>query len=437
MCSVVNLLAAKPYNMPVTWARLNLRQTNWPIMFAASALLGIVIGYFITLVYHPDLIPPVFRFGGLNRPTTVLLLGVDIVYFRSRGHAKADQAAFNGRSDTMLLARFDPIRNQFSVLSIPRDTSCEIPGNGRQKINSANALGGPQLACRTVHNLTGIPIDHYLVLNVHGLVDLVDAVGGITVQVPKRMRYRDNAAKLNINLAPGPHRLNGTEAMGFVRFRHDALGDIGRVQRQELFMRAVMDQAASPACWTKAPQIIKMAGNYIKTDMSVAEMMQVLSFMRGVPEDKQQLVMLPGNFSGTGDWAVDEEALSRVVSAMLGQQAAPLTRDQVRLSIENASSSPQLARKLSRYLSGFGYPIVSVSGKSDFVSGPVSTSRIIAERGNSADARQLQKDLKSRGKIVNASIGDIQSSITLVAGDDLIPLVEASSGRTTKKKLSR
>lgn len=388
-----------------------------------------MLGYFITLVYRPGLIPPVFRFGGLNRPTTILLLGVDIVYSGSRRHVRADKLSFNGRSDTMMLASLDPIRNRFGVLSIPRDTSCEIPGYGRQKINGANALGGEQLACRTVQELTGVPIEHYVVLNVHGLVELVDALGGVTIKVPKRMSYRDRSAKLNIDLSAGPHMLNGTEAMGFVRFRHDALGDIGRVQRQEMFMRAVMDKAMSAESWAKVPQLVKIAGNYVKTDLSWSEIMQVLSFMRAVPKENQQMVLLPGNFSGTGDWAADDQALRKVVAGMQGRDSRALTRDQVPVAIENASSSPQLGRKLSRYLSKFGYPVISVTNKIDASSGPLARSRIIAERGNPAEAKQIFADLKCRGEIVNASIGDIQSSITLIAGDDLIPLVEASSWR--------
>lgn len=411
---------------------MKLRQTNWPIMFIASALLGVAIGYFITLVYQPNLIPPALRIGGLNRPATVLLLGVDIVYVKGRRSLHSDHNAFNGRSDTILLARFNPLSNQFSVLSIPRDTACDIPGYGRQKINGANALGGPQLACRTVQDLTGIPIDHYVVLNVHGLVDLVDALGGIQVQVPKRMRYHDYSAKLDINLNPGPSLLDGKAAMGFVRFRHDALGDIGRVQRQELFMRAVMDKAISPVTWAKAPDLLRIAQSYIKTDMNVTQMMQILNFVRAVPKDGQQMVMLPGNFSGSGDWAVDEEALRKVVASMLGRPAAAAVRSQIRVSIENASSSPGLGRKLARYLSRFGYQIMAVDSKSDTYMGPIAASKIIAEMANPADAKQLQTDLRQRGEIVNASLGDIQSAITIVAGDDLIPLVEAATWRGSK-----
>lgn len=409
-------------------------QTKWLLMFAGCALLGVAIGYIITLLYRPQLLPPAFRLGGLQRPSTVLLLGVDIVYGGDRRHARADAGSFQGRSDTIMLARFDPISNSFSVLSIPRDTNCDIPGHGRQKINGANALGGEQLAMRTVEELTGVHCDHFVVLNVHGLVELVDALGGLTINIPKRMHYRDRSAKLNINLEAGPYTMNGTEAMGFVRFRHDALGDIGRVQRQELFIQAVMDKALSPSSWAKLPSLVSIAQKHVRTDLDVQQITRILTFVRGVPKSKQHMVMLPGGFSGTGDWAVDEAGLRRVVASMMGQTHPASQRTELKITVENASSSPGLHRKLSRYLSNMGYPILASSNKSDLFPAPQASSKIIAERHNPEDASLLRIDLKNRGEIINASIGDIQSCLTLVAGDDLIPLVEAEPAADKKRQ---
>lgn len=363
--------------------------------------------------------------GGLTKPTTVLLLGVDIVYSRVRRGIKADAKSFQGRSDTIMVARFDPIRNQFSVLSIPRDTSADVPGAGRQKINGANALGGPRLAVQTVQRLIDMPIDHYVVLNVHGLVELVDALGGIAVTIPKRMRYHDRAAKLDIALDPGTHVLNGTQAMGFVRFRHDALGDIGRVQRQEIFMRAVMEKAVKPESWAKIPKLIEIAQSHIVTDLTPAQMVEIAAFARAVDKADQHMVMLPGRFSGTGDWAVDHDALKKVTAMMNGEPMLAAPRAQIRLAIENASSSRDTARRLSQYLQSLGYPIGITSSKSDRYESPQAQTKVIAEKGNPLDAGLVNGDLNDIGEIVHASIGDIDCSITIVAGDDLIPFLKA------------
>jgi LCP family protein required for cell wall assembly len=401
-------------------------------------VLGTLAGYFITLVLRPGLLPPILRFGGMTVPTTVLLLGTDVVYSKEHRALKADQASYQGRSDTILVCRLDPIRNSIGILSIPRDTQAKIPGyRGLQKINGANALGGPQLAAATVSNLLNIQIDHYVVLNVHGLVELVDELGGITVEVPKPMHYRDNSAKLNINLDAGPHTLTGTEAMGFVRFRHDALGDIGRVQRQELFLRAVQDKALEPMSWAKVPKLLSIAQNYVLTDLGPAGLTQMATFARSVPKPNQQMMMLPGNFTGTGDWAASDEDIRLVVARLLGQPVPASARESIRVTVENATSDPGSARKLYKYLSARGYNVVAYREKTEVYGAPLHTTRIIAQKGNTEEALLMKQDLFNRGDIVNASVGDIQSAITVVAGEDLSAVVVPASDVQTVPRRKR
>jgi polyisoprenyl-teichoic acid--peptidoglycan teichoic acid transferase len=402
-----------------------LRSSNWTATFLLCGIIGVLIGYVLTLLLRPGLLPPMLRFGGLTQPTTVLLLGTDVVYNKERRGMKADQSSYQGRSDTILVCRLDPIRNSLSILSIPRDTEVKIPGHkGMQKINGANAFGGPRLAAETIWNFLNVPIDHYAVLNVHGLVDLVDELGGITVEVPKPMHYKDNSAKLNINLEPGPHLLNGTEAMGFVRFRHDALGDIGRVQRQELFLRAVEEKALDPLSWAKVPKLLSIAQDYVLTDMDTGKLMQLASFVRAVPKANQQMIMLPGNFTGTGDWAVTDEEVQHVVAHLLGQPVQPNTKEAISVTVENATADPENGRKLYKYLSACGYKVVSYRSKSDVFGAPLRKTRIIAQKGNTEEAMLIKQDLLDRGDIVNASVGDIQSAVTVVAGDDVTALMQ-------------
>src|SRR5579885_2517317 len=255
------------------------------------ALAGALIGYVVTLFVQPSLLPPLLRLGSLSQPVNVLVMGTDVVYSGHGRSLKADKSAYTGRSDTMMVARLDPYRNTLSVLSIPRDTWVRVPGHGTMKINAANSIGGPDLGRETVQNLLNMPIDHYAVLNVNGLVDFVDEIGGITIDIPKRMRYVDNTAKLNIDLEPGVHKLNGIQAMGFVRFRHDTLGDIGRVQRQEMFIRAVLDRAMQPDSWAHVPELVNIARQNTATDMSISDISSMVSFIRGVPKGNQSLVM--------------------------------------------------------------------------------------------------------------------------------------------------
>lgn len=384
-----------------------------------AALLGISFGYFATLILRPTLIPPSLRFGSLREPTTILFLGVDVVYNEHKRGKRGIPFTFNGRSDTIMIARLDPYRNVFSILSIPRDTLVQIPHNGLQKVNAANATGGPYLAMETVSTFLRLPIDHYVVLNVQGLVDLVNELGGITIDVPKRMCYMDWTAKLKIDLKPGLHTLTGNQAMGFVRFRHDMLGDIGRVQRQQIFIKAVLDKAMKPESWTYLPRLLQIAQRHIQTDLNIGQLVAIATFVRGVPHENQYMAMMPGNFAGSGDWIVDRKDVRKMVARLAGATFVTPKRSTVRITIESAAPASELGYKLLRRLRTQGYRLVSLRTRSEERPNALKKTRIIAQQANTEDAEMVSADLDHYGDIVNASVGDIDSSITIEVGDDL------------------
>ncbi len=315
-----------------------------------------------------------------------------------------------------------------------RDTLANIPGYGVQKINAANAYGGPELAMRTVSSLLGITIDHYLILNVHGLVELINELGGITVEIPKTMHYMDWTAKLLIDLSPGFHTLTGNQAMGFVRFRHDALGDIGRVQRQEIFVRALLDKAMHPGAWIHVPRLIAIAQQYIDTDMSVPYMIGAANFMRAVPKNNQYMAMLPGRFSGTGDWVVSANEVQRIVAKILGATFVSAPPHKIKLVVINASSDKNLSSQLYGYLRGKGYDwvLIKYAGKEQ---AERARTRIIAQRANPEDADQVRSDLNGTGEVLYASVGDIESNVTILAGDDLLPLLSTDKAKSVPGKI--
>ena len=412
-----------------------MRPNNWNNIYVLSAVLGILLGYLLALVFRPSLLPPLMRLGGLNESKTILFLGSDVVYNDRDGRKKADKGAFNGRSDTIMLARLDPYRNSLDVLSIPRDTQVKIPGYGIQKINAANVLGGPELTMRTVSSLLDLPVDSYLILNVQGLVEMINELGGITVEIPKPMRYMDWTAKLRIDLEPGPHTLTGNQAMGFVRFRHDALGDIGRVQRQQIFIRALLDRAMRPDSWMHIPKLVSIAEKYIDTNMSMSFLLKVANFMRGVAKVDQHMVMLPGHFSGTGDWAVEPDDVHKIVAKFLGSTFISPAKQHIKLVVINATLTPNFGFHLARYLRAKGYSWVLVKNPENPGTQERYT-RIIAQRANPEDAGQVRSDLDNIGELINASVGDIESGVTIVAGEDLVTMVtekEKSKGRSKQR----
>lgn len=148
------------------------------------------------------------------------------------------------RSDTIMLLHIPGSGGPPTLVSLPRDSYVPIPGYGHNKINAAFGLGGPKLLAETVQNVTGLRIDHYMEIGFGGLVNVVDAVGGVNICV--RHALRDRASGLN--LQAGCQTLSGGEALGYVRDRHSfGTSDLQRVQNQRAFVKALLNKATSPA----------------------------------------------------------------------------------------------------------------------------------------------------------------------------------------------
>ncbi|MVO99748.1 LCP family protein [Paenibacillus lutrae] len=211
--------------------------------------------------------PPVWE--GTER-VNVLLLGAD-----ARG--KEDKEPL--RSDTLMIASIDPVTKKAALMSVLRDTWVKIPGNDEGKINSAFTIGGPNLAMKTVSELTGIPIQYYLYTDFQGFIALVDAVGGIDLEVEKDMKWKDSADGhvYDIDLKKGMQHLDGKTALQYVRFRHDATSDFSRTERQRKFLTAVADKMQSTESILKLPSILKKMQPYITTNLSLNDMIKLSS----------------------------------------------------------------------------------------------------------------------------------------------------------------
>jgi polyisoprenyl-teichoic acid--peptidoglycan teichoic acid transferase len=373
-------------------------------------------GQHLAFPQMPKIEMPGISVATLTQPETVLFMGTDVVYDGAGKHLHADKVALNGRSDTMMLVFFNPPNNKVSVLHIPRDTEAMIGKYGVQKINSANAIGGPEYAKTAVTQLLGVNIDHYVVMNIQALTHLVNELGGVTVEVPKKMAYMDWTAKLKIDLEPGVHTLTGNQAMGFVRFRHDELGDIGRVQRQQLFLHAVSRKMLDPRSWVHVPALIGIAQKNIDTDMSQMQLIEALNFAHGVPKENIRFVMLPGEFSPNGDWVTGFEAKNVAARLANPDIEIPVSRKNLSICVQNATTDPQFGWKLAQALRKLGYVVSLGKDEKDPIS---AKTRIIAQNGSTADAKMLQQDLGDVGAIMNASIGNLTTSITIIARDDI------------------
>ena len=268
------------------------------------------------------LLQPLIKYGtlprNLSKPLTVLVMGIAPEY--KYYHQRAPEE-LKGLSDVNLLVRFDPLTKRVVVLSVPRDTYVPIPGYGTYIINHANKFGGPQLAKTVFTNLTGVPIDAYVSLSVEAIRAGVDALGGINVCVEKPMRYTDTAAKLDINLKAGCQHLTGAQAEQYLRFRHDALGDIGRIQRQQTFFQALKTQVLTPSGLVHLPQAIAAVEQNIRTDLTRDQIASLLGFAASQPQ--MVSLLTPGEF-GQG-WEVNQRELRGLVARYFAN-AAPTTQ---------------------------------------------------------------------------------------------------------------
>ena len=175
------------------------------------------------------------------------------------------------------------------VTQVPRDTFVESDAYGVTKANALFALGGPDGVKREVGQLVNAPVERYLKVNLRAVQRLADALGGVEVDVPKRMYYVDNSQGLYIDLYPGRQLLKGEALEGFLRFRHDELGDLGRMERQKLVLREVFRKLVQPSTLAQLPALLKIAGDDVKTDLSPVEMGQLLTAMAGSKLTTNQL----------------------------------------------------------------------------------------------------------------------------------------------------
>lgn len=238
----------------------------------------------------------------------ILLLGADLDYDEQGRRLKS-----GGRADTMILADMDLARNAVHLCSIPRDTEARIPGHGVRRINSAYARGGAALARQSVEDLTGLNIHHTVVVNLDAFKEAVDAIGGVDVDVEKPLRYTDKWGGLDIDIAAGPQRLDGEHAMQFVRFRHDAMADIGRARRQQAFLCAFGDAMRRPSSIVAWPGVVRAVSRHTETDLSPAQMVALGRFakdMEGITTET-----LPGSFHRSG-WRPDREGVRRMAERL-------------------------------------------------------------------------------------------------------------------------
>ena len=236
----------------------------------------------------------------------------------------------NGRSDSLMMVHIDPTENYLSILSIPRDLRVNIPGHGRDKINAAYSYGGAGLSIRTVKELTGININHYVQVSFSAFEDLTNALGGVYVDVDRRY-YNDDPRRELIKIAPGYQLLAGHDALEYVRFRHDQNGDFGRIERQQRFLSALREQMGGlgGGLLFKLPGLTNALFANVGTDLSANEILKLAYWGVKLSGDRIRQVRITGDtptIGGVSYVVASTETISQAVTDLLTPPSAAGSR---------------------------------------------------------------------------------------------------------------
>jgi LCP family protein required for cell wall assembly len=370
--------------------------------FLAVAVFAVSTSGWVMATYLDAKISRVLGLSGLlsgdsQGPMTILVVGSDdreglsVHEARKLGTGTAANAASGQRSDTMMLVHISGDRKNITVVSLPRDSYVTIPaytdsaGNKhpaqKNKLNAAFALGGAPLLIKTIKNITGMNIDHYVQVGFNGVVDTVNALGGVNVCLP----YAVDDPKSGLKLPAGTSHVNGIMALAYVRARYiDPTADIGRMQRQQRFLSSMLDRATSAGVLlnpVKLESFLNAALSSIKMDqgMSRDELLDLANDLQNIsPKDirfltvpiKNAALQTPDGEALLWDSAKAHELFQTLdadkplVKNQKGSAVAVAPSD-ISVQVLNGSTVSGLAGEVSNDLQNAGYHIAASPGNAD------------------------------------------------------------------------
>ena len=284
-----------------------------------------------------------------KKPFTILIMGIE-------DYATDGQ---NGRTDSLMLATVNPNSKKISLMSIPRDSRVKIVGKNKEdKINAAHAYGGEKMAIDTVEGFLKVPVDHYIKIDFKGFKGIVDAVGGITVDVPFDFEERSDIDYYKlIPFKQGKQNLNGEEALAYVRMRkQDPNGDYGRAARQRQVLAAVAQKLNSASTVFKIKDLTTVVGKYIKTDIPISDGLALYSKISGFDPSTIQTLKLEGEDKKIGGIyyflpdPISVETVRNEIEKEIGEKAkvpTETTKNENTNSDSNSNSSAKAKKEPS------------------------------------------------------------------------------------------
>jgi polyisoprenyl-teichoic acid--peptidoglycan teichoic acid transferase len=386
----------------------------------------------------------------VSKPVNILLLGIktnlsDVKTSNGRERKKtgydAEVDSLEGLSDTMMLLRFDPQTQRTIIMGIPRDTKIDRTGHGTEKINAVDSQSGPAAAAKEVSKvLGGVAVDRYIRVNNLGVAKLVDELGGVTVTVPKDIKYQDDSQHFYVNLKAGKQHLDGMKLLGLLRYRHDANGDIGRMQRQQMVFKALLEQSLNPMTITRIPQLFSVIQRQVDTNLTVEELLALSGFSMQNGKSKMQMLMMPGDYNGDGKhgtsyWIPNEKGIQNMMARYFDHGTISIEQTKVenlRVNIQDTSYFPDATARLVKRLNKAGYQNVRLDTNLKLKE-DLTTSQFIAQKGNPEVAEGISQ-LLGFGEVKVDSSGNLYSDVTIKLGRDWIQKEQAAN--TVNQKIN-
>lgn len=358
-----------------------------------------------------------------GKPLNILVMGSDIRQYEIKAGVQ------HARADTIMLFHIDPATKKMWVLSFPRDMRVPIPGYGTDKINAADSFGGPPLLIETIKQLTGLQIDQYVEVNFEGFKQLVDAIGGVWVNVdtPIHDIKAANHDQSAMDIQPGYQKLDGKHALTFVRSRHFPTGDFMRIKHQQVFMDALLSQSVRFQNIFKLPQLIGVFRRNVRTSMSVPDMTNLAWDLKGIKKKDLQKAMVTGKDAtilGIYYLLPDQAKLALLVERMQKEQpfegpsTGPIPNKDITISVLNGTKIKGRGLSMFNRLKAIGFHAtdVATAKQQNYVS-----TLIIYKPAHLGAAMQVQKGL-GMGKLQAAIPGQFfTSNVLVITGKDYVP----------------
>jgi LCP family protein required for cell wall assembly len=284
------------------------------LVFAGFFLVGNLLAGFFT---QSSVVKKVEK----GKPVNILVMGID-----------ARNAEQNSRSDTMIVASIDRKTKQVVMVWIPRDTRVQVSANRYDKINSVNVLKGPEEACKVAGKLLDTRIDYYVITNFGGFEKIIDILGGVNIDVETAMTHYDPNPTLSINLSSGPQRLNGAQALSYVRYRGGPTADIGRTVRQQKFVSALAQEMFRPSIITKLPELVPELSKHIHTNIPASDMLFMMQVAREFDVSGIVTQTLPGYpftdpKTGASYWEADADIAKGILDDLFAGKTYDVAQD--------------------------------------------------------------------------------------------------------------